>query len=212
MPKILAIETSTAACSVALDVDGKVSQKFEIIPRGHASVLLLWINELLTQAKATLKDLDAIAFGCGPGGFTGVRIGVGVIQGLALGANLALISISSLRALAQSAFNDHGIKQALIIQDAKMGEVYWGVYASDSHGLMQPVTPDQLSQMSAITSPEKGDWVRVGDMTDFQPCYPTASNVLKLAQKKYEAGEILDVSEALPVYLRGKDAWKKSQP
>lgn len=209
MTNILAIETSTAACSVALEFNGKVYNHYEVIPREHGKVLLLWINELLEKAGASLQDLDALAFGCGPGGFTGVRIGIGVIQGLALGAELPLISISSLAALAQNASDNHDVKNALIIQDAKMGEVYWGAYSLDNQQFMKAVIEDQLSPIENVSPPAEKEWVRIGDMTDFDPCYPTALAVLKLAKQKFSENQTVDVSDALPVYLRDKDAWKK---
>lgn len=208
MPIFLAVETSTAACSVAVDVDGKVSEFHQIKPRMHASLLLPWINELLTNAQLTLQDLDAIAFGCGPGGFTGVRIGAGVVQGLALGADLDVIPISSLHALAQQAFEDEDIQNSLVIQDAKMEEVYWGAYELGSEGLMQAVVPDQLSQLSAIIPPDNREWHRLGDMTENSHHYPTARAIIKLAKLVFEQQGAVDLSQALPCYLRGQSAWR----
>ncbi len=208
MSVFLAVETSTAACSVAVDVNGTVSEFHQIKPRMHASLLLPWINELLQASNITLDDLDAIAFGCGPGGFTGVRIGVGVVQGLALGAGLEVIPISSLQALAQQAYDDQGFENTLVIQDAKMGEVYWGAFELGAEGLMERVVPDQLCPLGQINPPDSREWIRLGDMTDCKEYYPSARAVLKLAQPVFMREGAIDLSQALPVYLRGAQAWR----
>ncbi|NNJ83882.1 MAG: tRNA (adenosine(37)-N6)-threonylcarbamoyltransferase complex dimerization subunit type 1 TsaB, partial [Gammaproteobacteria bacterium] len=130
--KILAIDTATDACSVSLHMDGQYRDSHEIAPRKHAEILLPRIEALLSAAALSPRDLDALAFGRGPGAFTGVRIATGVIQGLAFGADLPVVPISSLHALAQGAWRERGEKNILAAFDARMGEVYWGAYQLDT--------------------------------------------------------------------------------
>nr|VFK07335.1 MAG: tRNA threonylcarbamoyl adenosine modification protein YeaZ [Candidatus Kentron sp. FM] len=132
--KILAIDTATDACSVALHLDGDYREIHELAPRRHAEILLPRIRTLLSEAALSLRDLDALAFGRGPGAFTGVRIATGVIQGLAFGADLPVVPISSLHALAQGAWRERGEGNVLAAFDARMGEVYWGAYRLDAAG------------------------------------------------------------------------------
>ena len=128
MSVILAIETSTPACSVALTIDGVLLEDFRLAPRQHNDLILPMVDQLLTQANIHLKDLDAIAFGKGPGSFTGLRIAAGVVQGLAYGADLPVIGISTLEAMALEAFQKYHKDYWLAALDARMGEVYIGGY------------------------------------------------------------------------------------
>ncbi|UCE90616.1 MAG: tRNA (adenosine(37)-N6)-threonylcarbamoyltransferase complex dimerization subunit type 1 TsaB, partial [Pseudomonadota bacterium] len=126
--KLLAIETATEACSVALAVDGDVRDRFEIAPRGHAGLVLPMAKALLAEAGLGLRELDALVFGRGPGAFTGLRIAAGVVQGLAYGAELPVVPVSSLATLAQGVSAQTGASDVLAVFDARMGEVYWGAF------------------------------------------------------------------------------------
>ncbi|RBL65802.1 tRNA (adenosine(37)-N6)-threonylcarbamoyltransferase complex dimerization subunit type 1 TsaB, partial [Pseudomonas sp. MWU13-2625] len=125
---MLALDTATEACSVALLHDGKVTSHYEVIPRLHAQKLLPMIQELLANAGVTLQQVEAIAFGRGPGAFTGVRIAIGVVQGLAFALERPVLPVSNLAVLAQRALREHGATQVASAIDARMVEVYWGCY------------------------------------------------------------------------------------
>ena len=152
---LLALDTSTESCSAALAVDGKIIERYELAPRRHAELILPMIDELLREAGVTLRDLDALAFGRGPGAFTGVRIATGVIQGLAFGAEKPVVPISSLAALAQGVAAGRP-PHTLIMSafDARMGEVYWGVYRVGEDGMVSLVGEEQVAK------PEK---IKIGD-------------------------------------------------
>src|SRR5210317_1382780 len=126
--RILALETATEACSVAVLAGSAMYRRFEVRPRAHLRLLLPMVESVLTEAELDLGDLDAIAFGCGPGGFTGLRIAAGAAQGLALGARLPVIPVSNLAALAASTMRDTTARKVIVCQDARMGEVYWGTF------------------------------------------------------------------------------------
>ncbi len=128
MAKILAVDTSTEACSAALLLGEKIDERFEIAPRRHTSLILPMVEDLLNEQSMRLTDLDAIAFGQGPGSFMGLRIAVGVAQGLAFGANLPVVPVSSLQALAQAAYWKTSCKTILAGWDARMQAIYWGAY------------------------------------------------------------------------------------
>jgi len=131
--KILAIETASESCSVALSLDGVLRERSSLAPRGHAERLLPWVQELLAEAGIALQDLDAVAFSRGPGSFTSLRIGIGVAQGLAWGAGLPVVPVSSLRSAAQAAVA-HGVQAAMVALDARMDEVFSGLYRLDEQG------------------------------------------------------------------------------
>ena len=149
--KLLAVETATEACSAALYVDGIVTERFALTPKEHTRLILPMIDGLLADAGLLPQQLDALAFGCGPGSFTGVRIATGVIQGVALGADLSVVPVSTLAAIAQDFFDNNGDvvcpllpagegrekggqesanqdNVAYVAMDARMGEIFWGVY------------------------------------------------------------------------------------
>ena len=128
MSTLLALDTATEACSVALLHDGKVTSHYEVIPRLHAQKLLPMIQQLLADAGTTLQAVDAIAFGRGPGAFTGVRIAIGVVQGLAFALDRPVLPVSNLAVLAQRAYREQGVSQVAAAIDARMDEVYWGCY------------------------------------------------------------------------------------
>ena len=126
--KILAVDAATEACSAALLRDGAVAELYEVIGRGHAGRLLPMADELLNGAGVAVGELDAVAFGRGPGGFTGLRIAAGVAQGLAAGSNRPVLPVSSLAAVAAAAARLSGSTRVLVCMDARMGQVYWAAY------------------------------------------------------------------------------------
>ncbi len=222
--KILAIETSSTACSVALLVDNEVRSIHENAPMQQAQKVLLLIDKLLHETGVSLNQLNALTFGCGPGSFTGVRIATSVMQGIGYAMDLPLIPISSLAALAQATYEDLNWKNMLVCIDARIQEVYFGAYQVNDEGLVKKIdkeivcSPEQIP-LSAF---DQDKWQAVGNGWDvyqeqilFKPLVkdslrlPMASGLLSLAKKKYENRDWVKASEALPVYLRDDVAQKK---
>jgi len=229
MTKLLAIDTSGEACSVALSTGGEVLEQFEVIPRLHARKLLPMVQSLLAEAELSVNSLDAIAFGRGPGSFTGLRICAGVVQGLAFAADIPTLPISSLAALAQGVYRRHGHDHILTVLDARMAELYWAGYqVVDGRVLLigeeQLTVPAELDQSQSLLKAESG-WVGIGDGFKFAAEFPghvmpavtvldeafhvQAQDIITLAQYDYQAGLQVPAEQALPVYLRGKTAWRK---
>ena len=215
--KILALDTATEACSAALLCDGSVYERHDIAPRRHAELILPMVDAVLGQAGLGLNDLDAIAFGRGPGAFTGVRIAAGVTQGLALGAGLPVIPISTLAALAQPALG----KAAVILPaiDARMGEIYWATYESGQDGLATPLADERVTSPDAVQLPSSGQIFGIGSgwgayrerlehvlqrrLSGIDPDrFPLAKDMLPLAVREYNKGRCVSAEQALPVYLR----------
>ena len=214
---LIAIEAATEACSVALRVDDTVLARHEVAPRKHAELVLPMVDGLLKEAGLRLADLDALAFGRGPGAFTGVRIAAGVVQGLAFGTQKPVIPISTLAALAQGAASGSTSIAAAI--DARMGEVYWGLFTVGTDGLVVAAGEERVCKADSLEVPKGRDWFGVGtgwgtygDMLSGRfgerlkgaagDRLPTAREVLQLAAREFEAGRTVTAEEALPVYLR----------
>ncbi|OSP51527.1 tRNA (adenosine(37)-N6)-threonylcarbamoyltransferase complex dimerization subunit type 1 TsaB [Aeromonas hydrophila] len=224
--KILAVDTATEACSAALLVGEQVFSRWEEAPRDHTRKILPMVQAVLDDAGITLDELDAIAFGRGPGSFTGVRIGIGVAQGLAFGAGVPLIGISTLAAMAQGAHRLDGAKQVLTAIDARMNEVYFGRYELID-GRMQLVGDEVVSDPAALVDVRgklTGRVTCVGTgfetygeilsgladaLVASQVRFPAALDMLPLARSAWLAGEAVAVEQATPVYLRDKVTWKK---
>jgi len=217
--KILAFDTSTIACSAALTLNGVVTERFELAPRRHAELLLSMMQSLLSGADVKLTDLDAIAFGCGPGSFMGIRLAVGVAQGLGFGANRQLIAVSSLQTIAQAAHEQHGMTDVLAGWDARMQQIYWGQFQLDNHGVMSPSGEEALSDPAKVMLDDSAQWFAAGNawsvyrdsfesslldkMTIIDDViYPRASAMLSIAALKLSQGELLSAQQAQPVYLR----------
>ena len=222
--KLLAIETATEACSAALWLDGALTDRYEVAPREHTRLILPMMDELLAEAGVRLADLDALAFGRGPGAFTGVRIAAAVIQGAAFGADLPVVPVSTLAALAQQGL-DRSHTRVLAALDARMGEVYWGVFEADAEGLAVPVGHEQVIAPEAVPMPVGEGWYgigtgwsaygsalrarldgHIGDVDS--ECFPSAKDVARLAVRDFAAGLAVSAEQALPVYLRDKVAEK----
>lgn len=215
--KLLALDTATEACSAALLSGDAVYERHVIAPRRHAELILPMVDGVLTEAGLGLNDLDAIAFGRGPGAFTGVRIAAGVTQGLALGAGLPVIPVSSLAALAQTALGKAAVVLPAI--DARMGEVYWAAYESDQDGLATALAGEQVASPDAVRVPSTGQIFGIGSgwgtyrerlerildgrIGGIDPDrFPLAKDMLPLAVREYNAGRCVSAEQALPVYLR----------
>ena len=155
--KILALDTATENCSAALLIDGALISRERALGQGHAAQILPMIDEVLSAAGIALQTLDAIAFGRGPGGFTGVRLAASVTQGLAFGVGLGVVPVSNLQALAQRLLAAEGaIERVLVCTDARMREVYWGCFERRD-GLAATVGAERLSAPGSVRLPE--DWV-----------------------------------------------------
>lgn len=192
--KILALDTATDACSVALYLNGKIFERQMLAPKRHTEILLSMVAEVLNEANIHLQDLDALSFGRGPGSFTGIRIAASVIQGLAFGLQKPVIPISTLRALAQGAYRREGIKAAFAYLDARMEEIYWGLFKIDEQGIMQPVIEERVESPKQIEFP-KDVFVSVTG-------YPMAEDIVRMAVEDYAKEHFVDAGEALPLYLR----------
>ena len=188
--KLLAFETSSRTGSVALHVDGTVRQESIATPREQTEQLLPLTAGLLNGAGLALRDLDAIAFGRGPGSFTGLRIAAAVAQGLGLATGLPLLPVSSLAAAAQGLWRTHGSSNTLVCADARMGEVYWAAF--DVHG-------DALAGVAAQAS------------GIFAQACPEAVDLFPLALADLAAGKGRAPEEANPAYLRSESAWKPAK-
>ena len=223
MTTLLALDTATECCSAALLHDGTVTARSEVIPRQHAQRLLPMIEELLGERQLRLQDVDALVFGRGPGAFTGVRIATGMVQGLAFAADKPVIAISNLAALAQRAWREHGIDTVAAAIDARMDEVYWGLYGLQD-GVMQPLDDERVCAPEAVSLPagvgsvagagtgwQYAERLAVTATQSWPQMLPDASDLITLALPRWLAGEVVDAADAQPVYLRDKVATPKGQ-
>ena len=227
MSKILALETSCEQASIALLIDGALQHATLTGHANHSEHLLPSIRRLCAEAGVSLRALDAVAFGAGPGAFTGVRLACGVAQGIALGADLGVVPVGSLAALAMQAVAEGGEGHVCAITDARMGEVYaaaFKVTAAEVEELVPPccVAPAELDFMALQTQ----DWhwcgsalgvygevleerVRAADLrrASWQPgLVPRAQEVALLAQARVAAGDLVAPEAAAPLYVRNKVA------
>ena len=220
---LLAIDTSTENCSVALEKAGRIFSVSEVASQKHASLILPMIDKVLAKAKAAKEDLSGIIFGQGPGSFTGVRIGVSTAQGLALGLNLKVVGVSDLKTMALMAAEENdGICVASI--DARMGEVYLGIYKK-SGTLLEDiieecvVTPEKAVELINIHAQNyvaiAGTGVAIlqnnGLDSDLEVkvLYPEARAMITLAHDSFAQGLGVDPAFALPIYIRNEVTWKK---
>lgn len=221
--KILALDTSTEYLSLALSLDGKILARDIHAGQTHSRLILPLLHELLAEARISINDLDGIAFGAGPGSFTGLRIGCGVAQGLAFGANLPVVGISTLMALAQA----NGSEKVMACMDARMGEIYHAAYVKNNDGWSE-VSAAGLSKPEAMPRLEGDGWVGVGNgwqsyaqqleiyyrsqiAQTFPDAHPQAKAIAELAKPIFEAGLGRPAAEAAPIYIRNKVALKTSE-
>jgi tRNA threonylcarbamoyladenosine biosynthesis protein TsaB len=227
--RILAIETATHACSAALSVDGEIAERYALAPRQHAALILPMIESLLAEADCTVAALDAIAFGRGPGAFTGVRIAASIVQGIAFAADRPVVPVSTLAALALGGMRESGLHQVLAALDARKDEVYWGAYRFAAPGQLQRLGEETVARPEQLEVPQSGDWVGVGSGWDsYGPALmqrfdarmvrvlpdlePRAADVARLSVAELAAGRVVTAAQAIPVYLRNNVAEVKRSP
>ncbi len=236
--KILAIDTATEACSAALLIEDetgdetgqKITSRYQLAPREHSRLILKMLDELLVEAGLSVSDIDAIAFGRGPGSFMGLRIAAGVVQGIAFAHDIPVVPVSTLKAIAQRAYEETGSKHVLATIDARMDEVYWAAYSLQDHcwqlhGEELVISPEKVTIPKI---PENETWTAAGNgwanykdrllqtadcplPTILADCFPSAEVIAKLAAVEFKAGHTIPAAKAIPVYLRNNVA-KKPKP
>ncbi len=233
--KLLAIDTATEACSAALWLDERLITRENELERGHAEHILPMVDEVLAEAGLTLRALDALAVGRGPGGFTGVRLAVSVAQGLAFGSNLPVVLVSDLRAVAQRAFDtEPRAARVLVCNDARMQEVYWACFERGPDGLARRTGAEHVGPPADVRVPS--GWLSVPAQGGAPVCaagrgfraypqmrdlagpgavmleqlLPRAAEIARLAVPEVLAGRAVAAEEALPVYLRDDVARPKA--
>lgn len=229
--KILAIDTSSDACSVALDIDGEVLSDHRIASQQHAQLLLPMIDGLMANSSISAQALDGVAFGAGPGSFTGLRIAAATAQGIAFGADIGVLPVSSLQAVAHGVYVEQQSTQVAVAFDARMDEVYWGVFECDDTGIMRAVEQERVCPPTDIALPASSSeytWTLVGTGADryidvlstglegFQlqhinDVWPHAEYVAHLARVDAQKSGFKPANEALPVYLRDKVALTEAE-
>ena len=224
--KLLALDTSTEACSVALQSDSDIFEQNELAGRQQTERILPMIDLLMDEAGIALKELDAIVLGRGPGAFTGLRVSAGVVQGLAYALQVPVITVSSLNILAQTVFRLYGCSHVVSLFDARMSEVYWCSFQADD-GLMLPNKEERVSPPSAVEVESGVAWCGAGpglpayadifsqttmkDVIRYPDVYPCARDAIKLATKALAEGKSVEPEAAIPVYVRNEVAWKKAK-
>lgn len=220
---LLAIDTATERCSVALRRDGQSIEHSREVPRGHADLVLPMVEAVLQEGGVRLSDLDGIAYGRGPGAFTGVRIAVGVVQGLAFGAGLKTVGISNLAAVAQQVARPGD--RVLVCMDARMEQVYWSSFILEQGStLVRALAPERVDPPAAVAD---GDYTMfagtgfkaypqllarssVPGQVIHDAVLPRASEIAELAEAEFRAGRAKSPAEAEPVYVRDQVAHVKS--
>jgi tRNA threonylcarbamoyladenosine biosynthesis protein TsaB len=220
--RLLAIETSTEYCSVALWQDGAVSERCELVGQKHSEVLMAMLDALLQDSGFGIRDIDGIAFGKGPGSFTGVRIACGVAQGLAVGADVNGVGVCTLHAVAETCGRD----KVIVALDARMGELYLAAYQKSAEGWRTVIEPC-LCKAEAAPMLEGDGWCGAGNGFSVQGAalqarydghlqanalensvFPRASAIATLGAAQFAQGNAVDAALALPLYLRDKVALK----
>jgi tRNA threonylcarbamoyladenosine biosynthesis protein TsaB len=216
--KLLVIDTSTEYCSAALWLDGQIRAHRVLAEQRHSSLLLPMVDALLRESDISLRQLDGIGYGAGPGSFTGLRIACAVTQGLAFGADLPVVGVSTLESIAEQA----GADQVLTVLDARMAEVYWAAYQREDAG-WRIVSEPQLALPESVAVPDGADWVGAGNgfvvlgevlrprlaarlARIDERIMPDAAAMAPLAARAFERGEGVDAALAAPIYLRDKVA------
>lgn len=220
MSRLLAVETSSEACSVALMLGQETIAREFHEPRRHAELLLPAVREVLAESGLALADLDAIAFGRGPGSFTSLRIGIGVVQGLAWGADIGVVPVSSLAALARGAARRHGCKggaRVVTAMDARMGEVFHAKFEVSDGGDVKVIGGEHVAPPAALTVSPAGDWIAAGNgfqrfpelerlghsmVAVYTQLWPSAREVADLAGYWLTTNQALPAHQAQPVYIR----------
>lgn len=221
---LLAIETSSRTASVALACGADVTEAVIDEPREQSGQLLPAVDGLLAAAGIDLAGLDAVAFGRGPGSFTGLRVASAFAQGFGLARAMPLIAVSSLAVAAQRAWREHGAPSALVAIDARMGELYWAHFTI-TDGLATVRGAERLGAPASVAAPAGARFAAVGDgfaaygetMAElraaadgvFAALVPGARDLVTLARAEFAAGRFVAPERALPVYLRDESAWRR---
>jgi tRNA threonylcarbamoyladenosine biosynthesis protein TsaB len=220
--RLLALDAATEACSVALWCDGEELGRSQESGKSSATQILMMVVECLAEAQLTLGQFDALVCSIGPGAFTGVRIGVAVAQGLAFGAGLAVIPVSTLEALAFKAVQSTQAPRAMACLDARMAEVYWGCFAADAVQGVTQTQPPAVSAPDTVLLPADGDYQGIGRGfsaypsllelpginvgAEFSRCLPQAREMARLGALRIGFGAAMDPALITPLYLRDKVA------
>ena len=216
--KLLAIDTVTEACSVALWLEGEIVTQEAVVYQSHTERVLPMVQALLAETDTALSQLDAIVFDRGPGSFTGLRIGAGVTQGLALGLARPVIPVSSLATLAQGAWRQDQQQQVVACIDARQAEVYWAGYGLEDDAMVA-TTAEQIGPARTIQLPAGQAWFGVGTGFGRYPDelaelagvswlgtqsqrYPLAQDMFALAIPAWQRQEWVQPADAIPIYLR----------
>jgi len=224
MTILLALESSCEACSVALWRDGDINQQLEMAPREHTRKMLPMVDALVAETGIALNDVDAFVFGAGPGSFTGLRIAVGIVQGLAFALDKPVIAIPSLLGMAHTALRtlDFVQRGSLVIAiDARMGEVYWAEYRMEND-VVEEVSAVQVSRYDDVT-PSATDFIALGSgwaLPEMQTLadkatyldsefLPQAYDLLPIADRMLAEGQYQSAADAVPEYVRNTVSWKK---
>jgi tRNA threonylcarbamoyladenosine biosynthesis protein TsaB len=217
--KVLGIDTATQRCSVALRMEGRSIERAVDTVRGHAEMLLPMVEEVLREAGLALKELDGIAYGRGPGAFTGVRVTIGVVQGLAFGAQLPTVGISNLAAVAQQVAKPSA--KVLVCMDARMSEVYWGVFEADARGIVGIETAERVSSPEEVRAEAPSILAGTGfaaythlqarfkDVSIHEDVLPHAREIAALGELELRAGRGRPAAQAQPKYLRDRVTFVK---
>jgi tRNA threonylcarbamoyladenosine biosynthesis protein TsaB len=224
--RVLALDTSTEACTVALLTDQGLIDRFREVGRGHAEEILGMVDAVLAEAGTSLGSLDGIAAGIGPGAFTGVRISVAVAQGLAFGAGLPVVGVSTLEALALQLMRGD-VERVLACLDARMGEVYWGCFAAHPVRLVALLGALEVGPPAAVRLADAGRYHGIGRGLAAYPeigrlegltivardsrALPNACEIARLGALRLRAGEGLDPAALVPEYLRDKVAMTEAE-
>ncbi|MBT4836442.1 MAG: tRNA (adenosine(37)-N6)-threonylcarbamoyltransferase complex dimerization subunit type 1 TsaB [Methylococcales bacterium] len=220
---ILSIETSSTACSAALLTDNDCLEIFKVEPRGHSQLILTMIEQLLSECEISVNQLSAIAFARGPGSFTGLRIGAGVVQGIAYAADLPVIPVSTLATLSQAGYEEHQHRYWATAIDARMKEVYWGVYKVNDLGYVESMSDEVVSLPQLVDLNASFDFSGIGDGWAEYPqlndrfkldcvisdVLPRAKYVASLASHSFKQGLMKTAFDAVPVYLRNNVVHQK---
>jgi len=222
--KFAAIDTAPEACSAALYCNGGISFRYIVEPRAHAKALLPMLDELMHEAGIKPLELDAIAFGRGPGAFTGVRIATAAAQAIALAANIETIPVSTMAAIARRCHREHGRDKVAVAIDARMGEVYWGAYQNVQAG--PELVGEEMVCPPASVPMLDSSWTAAGTGWDSYAqqlghnsaerltgveSFPHALDILELGLDQFAMGQTVSPDEARPVYLRNNVAKTEAQ-
>lgn len=223
--KLLAIETATEACSAAVCVDNEIIERYQLAPRKHNELILPMCEQVLAEAGVSVNQLDAVAFGCGPGAFTGLRIAASVTQAIALAHDLPVASVSTLANLACQADLQAG-ECVLTAIDARMEEIYWAIYEKNSHaeveliGIEKVQLPTDIEIEKNITYGLGSGWgtyqaelnakIELAQSAINSQALPRARVTAELGKKKYHNEDVVEAMQALPVYLRNQVVHQKA--